>query len=71
MRANRTFGSEGGEAKAFPTPIMSALWNAQTIGNLAPLSPSIQVAWVARMNRAMTRGGKVRARIASYVRQVL
>jgi len=27
MRENRTYGSEGGEAKAFPTPISRSLTN--------------------------------------------
>ena len=36
MRANRTYGSEGGEAKAFPTPIEERERRSQRTASLQP-----------------------------------
>jgi len=44
MRENRTYGSEGGEAKAFPTPISSSL----TFTAVFPDSVSITLGEVDR-----------------------
>ena len=38
MRDNRTYGSEGGEAKAFPTPIVEPRYPAAPLANMASMS---------------------------------
>jgi hypothetical protein len=43
MRENRTYGSEGGEAKAFPTPIAAAQQTRGSIG--AALCKSLRMQW--------------------------
>lgn len=41
MRENRPYGSEGGEAKAFPTPISTGVAGGEPLSRKAPILPDL------------------------------
>jgi len=62
MRENRTYGSEGGEAKAFPTPIAACRYNVSPrVREGRRLRPAL----VALRGACATEGGETvnRARV--------
>ena len=58
MRENRTYGSEGGEAKAFPTPISGSRDETSQFGNPAAATAPPQIliaAWRPGWSRSRPR----------------